>query len=712
MNIESSIYINKSREKVYEAIKNIKNYIRFMLNVEDVKIIEFKENSRISEWKINVYETPISWQQQEYFKDEEYQIKFKCLKGDLAHFEGLWDVQQEDGHVKLNFHLRLNWGGTLALRYNNEFISRKLLVVIKAMLLAFKKNLDYGREVSKGDIIVSELITYKNRDGRNIVGFYDHLRTPAKEARFIIILCPGYGETKRDTLSTSYYLVKNGFNCIRYDATDHVGESDGEIVDTTLTKLKRDLLSTVDYVEEKFQINSVGVVATSLAKRMAIKAAAEDKRISFLCGMVGVVNLQDTLAAIYKEDMVGAFLKGEKWGPTDMLGHKVIFENFLGSAVKDNFHSLESTFKDAESLTIPIVFLAAERDVWVRAEEVRLVFEKIKGKTKEFRIIPDVMHQLQENPKAAHLALKQIVASCAKYLLNKEINTDDVIEPNLREIAIQNRIEKERLKLKEVFTLSLEKDFWAEYLSSFSMIYKVPDYREYLTLIFELLGGLKDGDCILDAGCGVGYFGGWLVNEVVKSNNTSQSQFKLYSHCKYYGLDFVRSALDIAKSTHLEMKKQFLSKNGLDNNELDKFFPSEYIEHDLNFDLPFKDRYFNKTCSSLVLSYVAEPILAAKELFRTLKHGGKIVISSLKPYADLSEVYRNFITIAKSEKEVLEGRKLLSEIGRIRQKEGMGHYRFFNEREIKFILLAAGGKKVRVFKSLGDQVNVAVASKE
>jgi len=712
MHIASSIYINKSEKKVYEAVKNIEEYVRFMLNVENVKIIGLKKNCRVSEWKVNVYETAISWQQQEHFNDKECQIKFKCLKGDLAHFEGFWQVEHKDGRSKLNFYLRLNWGGALALRYNNEFINRKLLVVVKAMLWAFKKKLDYGTEIVKGGAMVSELINYKNRDGRNIVGYFDHLRTLSKDAPFIV-LCPGYGETKRDTLSTSYYLVKNGFNCIRYDATDHVGESDGEIVNTTLTKLKRDLLSTIDYLEKTFEIHTVGVVATSLAKRMAMKAATEDKRISFLCGMVGVVNLQDTLSSIYKEDMVGAFLKGEKWGPTDILGHKVIFENFLESAVRDNFHNLESTFKDVSTLDIPIVFLVAEKDVWVRAEEVRLVFEKTKGAIKEFHIIPEVMHQLQENPKVAQIVLKQIVLSCAKYLMRREISIHEVIEPNLREIAVQNRIEKERLKLREVFTLSLEKDFWAEYLSSFSMIFKVPAYREYLTLLFELLGGLKDGDYLLDAGCGVGYFGGWMINEIIKSNDASQDQFKLYSRCRYYGIDFVRSALDIAHGKHVDMKKKFLEKKGIKNSEeLDIFLPCEYIEHDLNFDLPFKDRYFNKICCSLVLSYVAEPVLAIKELLRTLKHDGKIVISSLKPFADLSEVYRNFISIAKSEQEILEARRLLSEIGRIRQKEGMGHYRFFSEREIKFILLASGGIKVRVFKSLGNQVNVAIAIKE
>jgi len=710
MQIESNIYIHKEPAEVYATVKNIETYPRFMLNVEDIRVIDFDAGKRMSEWKVTVNETPLIWQQEDSFSDNDYKIDFKCLKGDLAHFEGFWKIQQENGLSKLSFCITLDWTGALAIRYNNEFINRKAQAVIKAMLRAFKRRLESGIEAVKGDTIVSEVITYKNREGKNIVGFFDHLRIWSKYTPFII-LPPGYGETKRDTLSTSYYLVKNGFNCLRYDATDHVGESDGEVVNATLPKLKKDLLSTIDYIQHRFGANKVTVVATSLANRTALKAASEDRRIHFLVGLVGVVNVQETLKSIYKEDMVSAFLKGERWGPTDIFGLKVSFENFLEAAVKDGFHTLESTLNDVSKLDIPIVFLVAENDIWVRAEEVQLVFEKTKGKIKEFHIIPDVMHKLQENPKAARLVMKQIVASCMKYALNKLIDIDQIIEPNMREIAVQSRLEKERLRLRDIFTLSSERDFWGEYLVSFSIIYKVPEYKEYLTLLYELIGGMKDGDYVLDAGCGVGYFGAWLINEIIKANRSAKKNFNLYSQSYYYAVDFVQSALHTARIQHESIKNMFLQDMG-HSDKFNTFFPAKYEECDLNFDLPYEDSQFDKICCSLVLSYLTEPLLTTRELLRVLKPGGSLVISSLKPFSDLSEIYRKFITIGKTEQDIIEARRLLSEVGRIKQKEEMGHYRFFSERELKFLLLAAGGKRVKVYRSLGNQANIAVAVKE
>jgi SAM-dependent methyltransferase/alpha-beta hydrolase superfamily lysophospholipase/ribosome-associated toxin RatA of RatAB toxin-antitoxin module len=709
---KATIFINKDCRKVFSAIKEIGEYPTFMLNVESVSLSAINKNSSASEWKININETLITWQQKEHYNERKLQIKFTGIKGDLLSLNALWELfPSGQNRTQLSLSVKLDLGGIVTLRYSDTFLLKRVRAIVKATLRAFKRKLDYGIEIDKGEHVLSEPITYKNHSGKNIVGYFDHLKHCSPQAPFVI-LPPGYGETKRDTLSTAYFLAKNGFNCIRYDATNHVGESDGEIIHATLTSMKNDLLATIDYVTRRFPIKKVGVVATSLANRMALKAAAEDKRIILLVSVVGVVNLQNTLCSVYKEDMVNAFLQGERWGPTDILGLKVNFENFLSSAVSDEFHTLESTFYDMGKLRIPVVFLVAENDVWVKAQDVQLVFEKKKGRNKELLLIPEAMHQLQENPRAARIVMKQIVSSCHTYLRKQKIEFESILEPNIREIAIQNRAEKERLRLKEVFALNAERDFWGEYLTSFSAIYTSPDYREYLTLLYELLNGIKDGDQILDAGCGVGYFSAWLIYKIIKANEKSpQKQPQLFSRCRYYGIDFVPSALETAQRHSTMIKQETLRSLGLNGESLESFFPTFYRECDLNFDLPFEDGYFQKVCSSLVLSYLNEPLLTAKELLRVLKPGGKIVISSLKPFADLSEIYRRFVDVAKNEQELLDARRLLSEAGSIRQKEGMGCYHFFAEKELKFILLAAGAKKVKTYRSLGNQVNVAEATK-
>ena len=60
---------------------------------------------------------------------------------------------------------------------------------------------------------------------------------------------------------------------------------------------------------------------------------------------------------------------------------------------------------------------------------------------------------------------------------------------------------------------------------------------------------------------------------------------------------------------------------------------------------------------------------------------------------------------------ILEGRKLLSSAGKIRYKEKYGHYRFFDENELVDIMGKAGFIKIQVYRSFGNQANVAIAEK-
>jgi ubiquinone/menaquinone biosynthesis C-methylase UbiE len=108
---------------------------------------------------------------------------------------------------------------------------------------------------------------------------------------------------------------------------------------------------------------------------------------------------------------------------------------------------------------------------------------------------------------------------------------------------------------------------------------------------------------------------------------------------------------------------------------------------------------------------VQEPKLALRELWRVIRPGGKMVVTSLKPSADLSEVYRNFISVAESSREFEEGRKLLSNAGMIKIREIRGLYHFYTERELKEVVREAGFIRAKTCRSFGDQANVVVCSK-
>ena len=153
----------------------------------------------------------------------------------------------------------------------------------------------------------------------------------------------------------------------------------------------------------------------------------------------------------------------------------------------------------------------------------------------------------------------------------------------------------------------------------------------------EALKPLKPGMRVLDLGCGTGD----LAIDAIK---------KIGSSGEVIGLDFSEYAIREAKRKSNELLSQFL-----------RFGFSchfHYFLSDLEARLPFTDNTFTKICCSLVVSYVNDGVSVLKELMRVLSPGGQAVVTSLKPYNDLSLIYRNFVDVAETEEEIVE------EIGR------------------------------------------------
>lgn len=718
--IESAITVHSDAREIYALLKKMETFPRFIAGVEQVKVRQLSKAQFISEWSIDVKGTKVNWKEKDVFDDKTLTIKFKMTEGDFASYSGAWQVLENGAYTRLSFMLSIDW----ELHHLREEIipelEQKARLATRWMLREIRKGVGSERVLSQqigstdastiitGTTVVSELVTYNNHQGKRIVGFFDHPKSITGQEPFIVIP-PGYGETKRDALAISYYLAKNGFRVIRYDATDHLGESDGEITTTTMPKLKADLIATLDYVEKTFEVRQLGVIASSLAKRMAIKAAAEDSRITFLLGVVGVVNLQGTLKAIYQEDIIGDVSQGRIKDFYDVLGFDIDKEYPI-SAIREQYHDLQTTINDMQKIRIPVVFLVAEDDVWVRLNDVKLVVESSPDSPRELHLIPEAMHQLFENPRAAKIALKQAVVSATKYLYRRNVRLEEAVEPNLRELARQNQLEKQRLGTLTQVTAEGEQQFWTEYLSSYLMLSKVPDYQRYLSAIQEVLGDIRDGDVILDAGCGVGYFGGWVL--AILLNRLKKTGMR-FPHYQYIGLDFVQAALDQARGQHENILSKFHASTPNKGNKKSSEAPVEliYILGDLNKPMSMADGSVHKICCSLVLSYLEEPLFCARELMRVLKPGGRIVVTSLKPYPDLSQIYRNFISQAKTERDILEARRLLSNTGRIRQKESEGHYSFYSDKELMALMVAIGGEKVKAYRSFGNQVNVVVATK-
>lgn len=67
----------------------------------------------------------------------------------------------------------------------------------------------------------------------------------------IVVMAPGFGQRMRSSGVLALMLVYNGATVYRFDALDHVGISDGEIVDYSVTELMQALTAVVDNVRKR-----------------------------------------------------------------------------------------------------------------------------------------------------------------------------------------------------------------------------------------------------------------------------------------------------------------------------------------------------------------------------------------------------------------------------------------------------------------------------
>ena len=555
--------------------------------------------------------------------------------------------------------------------------------------------------------IISTQVECRNTAGQRIAIYHDAPRHAGPRTPLVII-APGYGETKKEYVTMSYFLAGNGFQVLRYDHTNHVGESEGDILDATLTGMEHDLGAVLDFAERTWGAERIVVVATSLAGRVAFKRAACDGRVGLLCLLTGVVDVQATLLAVHQEDLILAFLRGVRRGPLNVLGFNVDADRFLGDAIKAGYATLNSTIQDALRIRTPTIFFAAEHDAWVNLESLKQVTAALGEHAANLFLIPEALHRLHENPRKARVVFRQLVTCCLKRLA-PQMPARGILEPSRRQIGLQNRIERDRARAQHLMTKTEIVEFWQDYLDHFHHIANVGDYWHLLDHIYRLTGNLDGSMRVLDAGCGNGNFGMFLsINQAYRQErNTAPDATPVH----YIGMDFIQPALAQARQNLRKTSAEVCGKLSRSAEAMALPLNFSLLAADLNMPLPFRDGHFDRVICNLVISYLQDPLSTLGEFMRVLSPNGRLVITNLKPHADLSQIYRNFVQRADRPEEMEEGRQLLNNSGKIKQAEGDGIFRFFDRQELAMLLTSSGAVQPRVYSTFANQGYIAVAEK-
>src|SRR3989339_33552 len=546
-----------------------------------------------------------------------------------------------------------------------------------------------------------EFYNTKNGKKKRIKAYIDYPENVSDRSKSPwVIIPPAFGKTKETTFLLALYLKRNGIGVLRYDDTSAIGESEGDIYDLTLSESTSNISAAIDYLATTEGASNIGLVPFSLSARPAVKATANDSRIKFLIPIVGSPNIQTLLERVYGEDLIADYKKGERKGALNLLGHPVNSDTFLGDAVNAGFGDRTSTEADLQKIGVPIVWFCGTEDPWVEPQEVA----KVLGESPKRKVVryKGISHRVREAGLAPAL-FAETVKTILSLVERKTISDTDIVHPHTQEIVAKSVRERQRLSRKKL-SKDEEVGLWRNYLEGFDILLETRDYMEYLEDLSDFIG-LNPGEKMLDAGCGTGNLLIYIMSRLALQKKYDSN----WANSSFVGVDFVQEALQ-----NTEKKIETVRKKR-------KNLPTTTVQRvDLNNGpLPFGEEGFDKIVSSLLLSYVKDPKAVVRKLCGSLKPGGKIILTSLKPDADISQIYHRFMQKIKTthskdphQQELLErGRGLINAAaGWIEVEEEKGTFKYFSEDELVSFLEAEGIKITKRVLSFGKQAIVVVGT--
>jgi ubiquinone/menaquinone biosynthesis C-methylase UbiE/pimeloyl-ACP methyl ester carboxylesterase/c-di-GMP-binding flagellar brake protein YcgR len=137
--------------------------------------------------------------------------------------------------------------------------------------------------------------------------------------------------------------------------------------------------------------------------------------------------------------------------------------------------------------------------------------------------------------------------------------------------------------------------------------------------------------------------------------------------------------------------------------------------------LPFGDAHFDRVACSLVLSYLNNPLELLRELYRVIRPGGRVVVSTMQPDFDMSRIYQNLLRRLQTDPNMplpagidrgaflRDVRAFLSSAAFLSILAEEGQFAFFSRDELVMMVERAGFRRVEAVSAFGDPPQAIVA---
>ncbi len=597
----------------------------------------------------------------------------------------------------------LTWNYGVQFGFPNEKAAARLAEYVDHAVLSFMG----GQEARDRRKVSTDLLFTHNTHDRRIAIYHDYSNGETPVLTPIVVIAPDLGRPKEEYLHLAYFLASQGFHVLRYDPTNHVGESDGHDGLPLLSQMQSDLTAVLEFVEEFWPGTPLLLLGDGIGGRLCARSVGSDWWVVALAMLNPPLDLSEELHTLQHT----AYDPMESVGPRHGLGLlrsvRVLTEAFLQDALMSRYVSSHDLLQDLSEVTLPVA-LFAQLDEAARQQEVLDHFRATLGPA--WRTITFV-----SDPQSVHLRIppdpETWAYKLAQFFLTETRHGHPSADPSptsMVDVNLEYSLELQRVRCRSYWTRADRKRHWLAFAKRSHRLTQTSQYRRAIQTFLRALDPMRSEHRILDIGCGNGETASALLTHWAHHPNRADWSFRLP---EYVGLDLSAEMLVSAHAQVLALQSS-LSREGYHLLFGGRTLAPLFVQGELQGGMPFPPGRFDTVFVSLLFGHLLNPLLAIQECARVLALGGRLLMIVPKWTADLPRWYREAILSQIPPGQIGPDEELLHEILCDFQRgwlEGALHR--FSYQDLVALLTYARLTIVSIDSALDDQVFVVFAQK-
>ena len=538
----------------------------------------------------------------------------------------------------------------------------------------------------------------------------DHARHQISPSTPIVVIVPGFGQTQTDYLPLSFFLAANRVRVLRYDHTNHVGQSDGDVLQTTLRSMQVDLQNVLEFARTTWPTAPLTILAEDIAARVALKVMAHTQAPGFLMLLNPVLDVQTALSTTYRHDAVADHQHGLRRGVANLWGLNVNLDQFLSDAIAGGYATLATTTADLAALAMPPIILTTPGATRPNEDRFGPLEQALRALGTAPVVVPlqtDVACESSAYDERHTVTFRTIFTQLSSAVTGDGPSIE-IREAAARDVHQQQQLEHERIRIRHHVSQATRDALWVARLAQLPQMGNLPDYWALQDELYRRLLPLEPGMTILDMGCGESDLARvMLTNQAYRMTHQSgPSAAPLH----YVGIGQSHESLKTAERCVQTFVRELTTTFEATVSPT-QLVETRWLRSDWDAPPPFMEQSIARILYHLSLAFTPSPLNCLRQAIQALHPQGALVVTCFQPHTDLSTLFRRHLRVAGHDEFSAPVQIVLHYLGRLREAIRHGLLHSFERNELARLLIHAGARPLRIVPILDGQLLLAVAQK-